>query len=265
MLPLRDAARTAAAASLLSRAATHQVTARTAEQLFTTLGELKGGAAKLGQTMSVFEAAMPEEVAAPYRSALRRLTDAARRCLPRWPAGWSPRTRRRLRAGLAGSARGLRRRPGRGGLDRPGAPRTMADRRRPSRAGGGEGAVPGGGSGAALRPSPGPAAGAGGGPADQTQRVRPGGRTRQAHRRGAGLRARGAGPGRGRGRVRGPPADGTRRRPRRRGTRTAGPDQHHGPGRVRRDPPGADHPLAGRGEPVRAARRANRPAPRGLA
>src|SRR6266496_154860 len=42
-----------------------------------SLGELKGGAAKLGQAMSVFEAAMPEEVAAPYRSALRRLTDAA--------------------------------------------------------------------------------------------------------------------------------------------------------------------------------------------
>src|SRR6202030_764705 len=59
------------------RAATDQVAARTAEQLFATLGELKGGAAKLGQAMSVFEAAMPEEVAAPYRSALRRLTDAA--------------------------------------------------------------------------------------------------------------------------------------------------------------------------------------------
>ncbi len=77
MLPPRHAARTAAAASRLSRAATDQVAARTAEQLFTTLGELKGGAAKLGQAMSVFEAAMPEEVAAPYRSALRRLTDAA--------------------------------------------------------------------------------------------------------------------------------------------------------------------------------------------
>ena len=77
MLPLRHAGRTAAAASRLSRAATDQVAARTAEQLFTTLGELKGGAAKLGQAMSVFEAAMPEEVAAPYRSALRRLTDAA--------------------------------------------------------------------------------------------------------------------------------------------------------------------------------------------
>jgi predicted unusual protein kinase regulating ubiquinone biosynthesis (AarF/ABC1/UbiB family) len=76
MLPLRHAAR-AAAASRLSRVATDQVAARTAEQLFATLGELKGGAAKLGQAMSVFEAAMPEEVAAPYRSALRRLTDAA--------------------------------------------------------------------------------------------------------------------------------------------------------------------------------------------
>lgn len=76
-LPLRHAARTMAAASRLSRVATDQVAARTAEQLFGTLGELKGGAAKLGQAMSVFEAAMPEEVAGPYRSALRRLTDAA--------------------------------------------------------------------------------------------------------------------------------------------------------------------------------------------
>jgi predicted unusual protein kinase regulating ubiquinone biosynthesis (AarF/ABC1/UbiB family) len=76
VLPLRHAARTAAAASRLSRAATDEVAARTAEQVFATLGELKGGAAKLGQAMSVFEAAMPEEVSAPYRSALRRLTDA---------------------------------------------------------------------------------------------------------------------------------------------------------------------------------------------
>jgi predicted unusual protein kinase regulating ubiquinone biosynthesis (AarF/ABC1/UbiB family) len=81
-LPLRHAARTAAAATRLSWAA-DQVAARTAEQLFGTLGELKGGAAKLGQAMSVFEAAMPEEVAAPYRTALRRLTDA----VPPMPAG----------------------------------------------------------------------------------------------------------------------------------------------------------------------------------
>jgi predicted unusual protein kinase regulating ubiquinone biosynthesis (AarF/ABC1/UbiB family) len=76
-LPLRHAARTAAAATRLSRTAADQVAARTAEQLFGTLGELKGGAAKLGQAMSVFEAALPEEVAAPYREALRRLTDSA--------------------------------------------------------------------------------------------------------------------------------------------------------------------------------------------
>src|SRR6202012_6003385 len=74
-LALRHAARTAAAATRLPWDA-DQVAARTAEQLFGTLGELKGGAAKLGQAMSVFEAAMPEEVAAPYRTALRRLTDA---------------------------------------------------------------------------------------------------------------------------------------------------------------------------------------------
>ena len=50
-LPLRHAVRTAAAATRLSRAAADQVAARTAEQLFGTLGELKGGAAKLGQAM----------------------------------------------------------------------------------------------------------------------------------------------------------------------------------------------------------------------
>ncbi len=38
---------------------------RTAEQLFKVLGELKGGAMKVGQALSVFEAAMPEEMAAP--------------------------------------------------------------------------------------------------------------------------------------------------------------------------------------------------------
>jgi predicted unusual protein kinase regulating ubiquinone biosynthesis (AarF/ABC1/UbiB family) len=50
---------------------------RTAEQLFRTLGELKGGAMKVGQAMSVFEAALPEDVAAPYREHLTRLQDAA--------------------------------------------------------------------------------------------------------------------------------------------------------------------------------------------
>jgi len=50
---------------------------RTAEQLFAVLGQLKGGAMKFGQAMSVFEAALPEEMAAPYRAALTKLQDAA--------------------------------------------------------------------------------------------------------------------------------------------------------------------------------------------
>jgi predicted unusual protein kinase regulating ubiquinone biosynthesis (AarF/ABC1/UbiB family) len=54
-----------------------ELQARTAEQLFTVLGELKGGAMKLGQALSVFEAALPEESAAPYREALTRLQEAA--------------------------------------------------------------------------------------------------------------------------------------------------------------------------------------------
>ncbi|MCW2604869.1 MAG: hypothetical protein JWN61_3004 [Pseudonocardiales bacterium] len=50
---------------------------KTAEQLFTVLGQLKGGAMKLGQALSVFEAALPEENAAPYREALTKLQEAA--------------------------------------------------------------------------------------------------------------------------------------------------------------------------------------------
>ncbi|GAB2920640.1 ABC1 kinase family protein [Streptomyces mayteni] len=50
---------------------------RTAEQLFSVLGELKGGAMKLGQALSVFESALPEAVAGPYRAALTKLQDAA--------------------------------------------------------------------------------------------------------------------------------------------------------------------------------------------
>jgi predicted unusual protein kinase regulating ubiquinone biosynthesis (AarF/ABC1/UbiB family) len=56
---------------------TAELQARTAEQLFTVLGELKGGAMKVGQALSVFEAALPEDVAAPYRDALTRLQEAA--------------------------------------------------------------------------------------------------------------------------------------------------------------------------------------------
>ncbi len=54
-----------------------EVQQRTAEQLFRTLGELKGGAMKFGQALSVLEAALPETSAAPYRDSLTALQDAA--------------------------------------------------------------------------------------------------------------------------------------------------------------------------------------------
>jgi predicted unusual protein kinase regulating ubiquinone biosynthesis (AarF/ABC1/UbiB family) len=50
---------------------------RTAEQLFSVLGELKGGAMKFGQMLSLMESAMPEEFAAPYRATLTKLQDSA--------------------------------------------------------------------------------------------------------------------------------------------------------------------------------------------
>ena len=50
---------------------------RTAEQVFRVLGELKGGAMKFGQTLSVLESAFPEELAAPYRATLTRLQESA--------------------------------------------------------------------------------------------------------------------------------------------------------------------------------------------
>ena len=54
-----------------------EIQQRTAEQLFRTLGELKGGAMKFGQAMSVLEAALPDELGAPYRAELTRLQDSA--------------------------------------------------------------------------------------------------------------------------------------------------------------------------------------------
>jgi predicted unusual protein kinase regulating ubiquinone biosynthesis (AarF/ABC1/UbiB family) len=54
-----------------------EIQQRTAEHLFSVLGQLKGGAMKLGQALSVFEAALPEEFARPYRAALTRLQEAA--------------------------------------------------------------------------------------------------------------------------------------------------------------------------------------------
>ncbi|HET6624764.1 MAG TPA: AarF/ABC1/UbiB kinase family protein [Nocardioidaceae bacterium] len=54
-----------------------EVQQRTAEQLFRTLGELKGGAMKMGQALSIMESALPEEIAAPYRAQLTKLQDSA--------------------------------------------------------------------------------------------------------------------------------------------------------------------------------------------
>ncbi len=54
-----------------------QIQQRTADQLFRVLGELKGGAMKVGQALSIFEAALPPELAGPYRATLTRLQESA--------------------------------------------------------------------------------------------------------------------------------------------------------------------------------------------
>ena len=46
---------------------------KAAKQLFQVLGELKGGAMKVGQALSVMEAAIPEQYGKPYREALTKL------------------------------------------------------------------------------------------------------------------------------------------------------------------------------------------------
>jgi predicted unusual protein kinase regulating ubiquinone biosynthesis (AarF/ABC1/UbiB family) len=95
-IPRRTAARTAKLASLplgvAGRAAagwgrrlvggntdelSAQMMAKSAEQLFAVLGELKAGAMKFGQALSVFEAAIPDEYAAPFRESLVKLQSAA--------------------------------------------------------------------------------------------------------------------------------------------------------------------------------------------
>ncbi|MGD0934134.1 MAG: AarF/ABC1/UbiB kinase family protein, partial [Streptosporangiaceae bacterium] len=56
---------------------TQEIQRRTADQVFRVLGELKGGAMKLGQALSIFEAALPPEIAEPYRATLTRLQESA--------------------------------------------------------------------------------------------------------------------------------------------------------------------------------------------
>src|SRR4051794_41360119 len=81
-LPLGFAGRTALglgkrAVGIASEVISAEIQQRTAEQLFSVLGQLKGGAMKFGQALSVFEAALPEEMAGPYRQALTKLQEAA--------------------------------------------------------------------------------------------------------------------------------------------------------------------------------------------
>ncbi len=95
-LPRRTAARTARLATLPlgyagratlglgkriggapAEAVALQVQQATAEQLFRVLGELKGGAMKFGQALSIFESALPDTLVAPYRATLTKLQDSA--------------------------------------------------------------------------------------------------------------------------------------------------------------------------------------------
>ena len=71
-LPIRHAGRRAVGlgkrlGGMSAQDATAQAQAKTAEQIFSVLGELKGGAMKLGQALSVFESVLPDDVAGPYR------------------------------------------------------------------------------------------------------------------------------------------------------------------------------------------------------
>ncbi len=50
---------------------------KAADELFQVLGELKGGAMKVGQALSVMEAAIPPQFADPFREALVRLQTEA--------------------------------------------------------------------------------------------------------------------------------------------------------------------------------------------
>lgn len=81
-LPLSYAGRTAVGfgkriGGAPAEAVMNDIQMRTAEQLFRTLGELKGGAMKFGQALSVLESALPDELAGPYREQLTKLQDAA--------------------------------------------------------------------------------------------------------------------------------------------------------------------------------------------
>ena len=83
-----------------------EIQQRTADQVFRVLGELKGGAMKFGQALSIFEAALPPEIAEPYRATLTKLQESA----PPLPGQHrAPGARGRPRGGLAGRVRLVRR------------------------------------------------------------------------------------------------------------------------------------------------------------
>ncbi|RDI55506.1 ABC1 kinase family protein [Nocardia mexicana] len=86
-LPVAYAGRQAAGAGrrALGRPAAEvelDIQVRTAQHIFEVLGELKGCAAKLGQLLSIYELALPPELAAPYRTALAQLQDSTPTMLP---------------------------------------------------------------------------------------------------------------------------------------------------------------------------------------
>lgn len=56
---------------------TEELADQAAEQVFAVLGELKGGAMKVGQALSVFEAGMPDRYSEPFREALTKLQSEA--------------------------------------------------------------------------------------------------------------------------------------------------------------------------------------------
>ena len=107
------------------RSSPQEIQQRTADQIFRVLGELKGGAMKLGQALSIFEAALPPEIAGPYRATLTKLQESA----PPLPA----RTVHQVLAADLGedwrdNFAEFDDTPGRRGVHRPGAPGGLARR-----------------------------------------------------------------------------------------------------------------------------------------
>ena len=202
---------------------------KAAHQLFTVLGELKGGAMKVGQALSVMEAAIPDAV---RRAVPRSADQAAERCPAAAGRQGAPGARRTAGHQVARAVQLVRRHPGGVGQHRPGAQGGVVRRPR----GRGQDPVPRRRRGAARRPEDHAAHGQRA-QAALARRRRAGRRRRadRAHRDGARLPAGGRQPARVRQGVRGRPAF---RGAAHRGQRAEGGD----PGVDRRHPDVADHP-----------------------